>query len=180
MSPEQRVVKLYELWLCQVCMRHAAEKECFSKSKAEYRGCSKSVCGMCHHTLLQGFERYMLSTLVDELNSLFPLSLATDFVCDRFLDEDVFDETKNHTALVVIGASHLRNVASLISTSDWQVFDLTTPGWRITDHAINKKTDEIIKLGEQIELEKATVILQLYDNSVFLVGGTGGTRHLPV
>jgi hypothetical protein len=40
--------------------------------------------------------------------------------------------------------------------------------------------DEIIKLGEQIELEKATVILQLYDNSVFLVGGAGGTRHLPV
>jgi hypothetical protein len=127
----------------------------------------------------EDFERYMLSTLVDELNSLFPLSLATDFVCDRFLEEDVFDETKNRTALVLVGASHLWNVASLIESQDWQVFDLTTPGWRISDNAVKKKMDEIIRLGEQIELDKATVILQLYDNSVFMVGGTGGTRHLP-
>jgi hypothetical protein len=38
---------------------------------------------------------------------------------------------------------------------------------------------EIAKLSEQIDLEKATAILQLFDNSVYLVGGTGGTKSLP-
>jgi hypothetical protein len=45
---------------------------------------------------------------------------------------------------------------------------------------VKEKTAEIVKLGEQIDLEKATVILQVYDNSVYLVGGTGGTKSLPV
>ncbi len=53
-------------------------------------------------------------------------------------------------------------------------------GWRITDHAVKQKTAEIARLGEQIELERVTVVLQSYDNSVFLVGGAGSTRHLPV
>jgi hypothetical protein len=61
------------------------------------------------------------------MNSLFPLSMATDFVCDRFL-EVVFDETMNRTDLVLIGASLLENMARLFSTLEWQVFDLTTQG----------------------------------------------------
>jgi hypothetical protein len=43
--------------------------------------------------ITEDFERYILGSLIDELNSLFPLSLATDLVCERFLDEDVFSET---------------------------------------------------------------------------------------
>jgi hypothetical protein len=50
-------------------------------------------------------------------------------LCDRFLVEDVFDETMNRVALVLVGASHLRNLARFFSTREWQVFDLTTPGW---------------------------------------------------
>jgi hypothetical protein len=85
----------------------------------------------------------------------------------------------NHTALVLVGASHLRNMARLFNPADWQVHDLTTPEWRITEHTVKTKTAEIAKLGEQTDLEKATVILQPYDNSVYLVGGTGGTKSLP-
>ncbi len=40
----------------------------------------------------EDFELYLLVSLNDELKSLFPLNLATDLVCDRFMDEDVFDE----------------------------------------------------------------------------------------
>ncbi len=130
--------------------------------------------------ITEDFERYILGSLIDELNSLFPLSLATDFVCDRFLDEDVFSETTNPTALVLVGASHLRNMARLFDTSEWQVYNLTTPGWRISEQNVKKKTAEIVNLGEEMELEKATIVLQLYDNSVFLVGGAGGTKSLPI
>jgi hypothetical protein len=126
------------------------------------------------------FERYLLASLVNEMNNLFPLNLATDFVCDRFLEEDTFEETTNCTALVLVGASHLRNLARFLDTPEWQVYDLTTPGWRISDISVQQKTTEIIKLSEQIELEKSTIILQLFDNCVFMAGGTGGTKSLPV
>ncbi len=31
----------------------------------------------------------------------------------------------------------------------------------------------------EIDIAKAAVVLQLYDNSVYMVSGTGGTKHLP-
>jgi hypothetical protein len=76
-------------------------------------------------------------------------------------------------------ACHLRNMARLLDTSGWQILDLTTPGWKISELSVKKKTAEVVSLGKTIDLEKATVILQLYDNSVFLVGGAGGTKSLP-
>jgi hypothetical protein len=127
----------------------------------------------------EDFERYLLSSLIEELNNLFPVGLAIDFVCDRFLEDEVFTETMNRTALVLIGASHLRNMARYLDNGDWQVFDLTTPGWRINEQSVLEKVAELNRLGEQIELEKATILLQLYDNSVYLVGGAGGTKCLP-
>jgi hypothetical protein len=84
------------------------------------------------------FERYLLGSLIDELNALFPLSLATDFVCDRFLEDEVFKETMNPTALVLVGASHLRNMARLLGASEWQVYDFTTPEWRISEQNVKK------------------------------------------
>jgi hypothetical protein len=48
-------------------------------------------------------------------------------LCDRFLEKHVLDETMNRVALVLVGASHLRNLARFFSTREWQVFDLTTP-----------------------------------------------------
>jgi riboflavin biosynthesis pyrimidine reductase len=129
--------------------------------------------------ITEDFERYLLGSLTDELNALFPLSLATDFVCDRFLEDEVFNEIMNPTALVLVGASHLRNMARLFGALEWQVYDLTTPKWRISEQNVKKKPAEIVSLGQEIELEKATVVLQLYDNSVFLVGGAGGTKSLP-
>jgi hypothetical protein len=71
-------------------------------------------------------------------------------------------------------------MARLFDTSAWQIFDLTTPGWRISELSVKQKTAEINSLGQTVELDKSTVILQLYDNSVFLLGGAGGTKSLPV
>ncbi len=128
----------------------------------------------------EDFERYMLGSLIDEMNALFPLNLAADFICDRFLEDEVFDDAMNRTALVLVGASHLRNLARFLDTPELQVFDLTTPGWKITDSNVKEKTAEIMSLSKEIDLENATVILQLYDNSVFMVGGAGGTKNLPI
>jgi hypothetical protein len=114
------------------------------------------------------------------VNALFPVNLATDIICDRYLEDEVFGEAMNRTALVLVGASHLRNLARFLETPELQIFDLTTPGWKISESNVTSKTAEIASLGDQISLENATIVLQLYDNSVFMVGGAGGTKSLPV
>ncbi len=54
LSPEQQVVKVDELQLCLVCLKHPADREwdCFTKSKADFKGCSENRCGVEHHPLL--------------------------------------------------------------------------------------------------------------------------------
>jgi hypothetical protein len=127
------------------------------------------------------FENYLLTSLVDELNNLFPVGLDTDFICDRHIDLEVFDDSQmDRTALVLIGASHLRNIGKFFDQEAWKVFDLTTPGWRVTDDAVREKTAQVKDLANEIDLKEAVCVLQLYDNSVYLVGGPGGVRHLPV
>ncbi len=52
MSPEQRVVKANELHMCLTCLRHTADKECYAKGKADFKGCSEGGCGLEHHPML--------------------------------------------------------------------------------------------------------------------------------
>jgi hypothetical protein len=80
----------------------------------------------------EDFERYLVGSLIDKMNNFFPLSQALDFAYDRFLEEEVFRETMNPMDMVLVGASHLRNLARLIDISEWQVHDLTTLGWRMS------------------------------------------------
>jgi hypothetical protein len=39
--------------------------------------------------------------------------------------------------------------------------------------------DKVKELVSQIDIDKATVILQLFDNSVYMVRGPGGEKRLP-
>jgi hypothetical protein len=126
------------------------------------------------------FEKYLLTSLIEELNNLFPMNLATDFICDRFMDSEVFDETMmDRTALILIGASQLRNTGRFFRQEDWRVIDLTTPGWRISENSVKTKVEELKNMAADIDLKSSVCVLQLYDNSIYLVGGPGGVKHLP-
>ncbi len=108
------------------------------------------------------------------------MGLLTDFVCSRHTDIEVFEEhSTDRTALVLIGASHLRKVASFVPEEDWRVLDLMTPDWQILDASVQEKILEIEQVAAEVELDKAVVVLQLYDNSVYMAGGPGGVKHLP-
>ncbi len=39
--------------------------------------------------------------------------------------------------------------------------------------------DRLVELSKSIDLKNATVVLQLFDNSVYMVGGPGGEKRLP-
>jgi hypothetical protein len=125
-------------------------------------------------------EKSLLVLLLEELNNLYPLNLCTDVICDRFLEEDVFDDSAMaRTDLVLIGASHLGRVARNIHPDKWRLSDLTQPGWRINSSNVSELVDRLAELSKSIDLKNATVVLQLFDNSVYMVGGPGGEKRLP-
>jgi hypothetical protein len=125
-------------------------------------------------------EKHLLNLLIEELNSLYPVNLCTDIVSDRFLEEDVFDDSAlDRTDLVLIGGSHLSNVAKNINQEHWKITDLTRPGLRINSDSVLKLVEKIHELANDIDLDSATVILQVFDNSVYMAGGPGGVKWLP-
>jgi hypothetical protein len=57
------------------------------------------------------------------------------------MDSNVFDENMmDRTAIIHIGASHLRNIGRFFTQEDWRTFDLTTPGWRISENNLRRKS----------------------------------------
>ncbi len=101
-------------------------------------------------------------------------------VCDRFMEEEVFDDSAmDRTNLVLISASHLANVARNINPEQWKTADLTRPGWRINSDTVSEMVDQVSELANRVNLVNATVVLQLFENSVYMVGGPGGEKRLP-
>jgi hypothetical protein len=73
--------------------------------------------------LHEDFEKYLLEGLFDELNNLFPMGLSTDFVCDRFMDSDVFDDHFiDRTVLVLFGVSQLKKLPRFIQQEVWLAY----------------------------------------------------------
>jgi hypothetical protein len=126
-------------------------------------------------------EKTLLNLLIEELNNLYPVNLSMDIVCDRFLDEDVFDDSAlDRTDLVLIGGSHLGKVAKSLNQELWKITDLTRPGVRINSATVTNLAERIKECASDIDMDNATVILQVFDNSVYMAGGPGGEKRLPV
>jgi hypothetical protein len=126
-------------------------------------------------------EKTLLNLLIEELNNLYSVNLCMDIVCDRFLEEEVFDDSAmDRTDLVLIGGSHLGNVAKNINQEHWKITDLTRPGLRINSATVPVLVERIEELASDINLDNATVILQIFDNSLYMAGGPGGEKRLPV
>jgi hypothetical protein len=125
-------------------------------------------------------EKALLVLLLEELNTLYPVNLDTDIVCDRFMGDDVFDDkTTDRMDLVLIGASHLANIAKHLGNEKWKVTDLTKPGWRINKDTVEEMMATVTDTAAGVNLESAVVILQLFDSSVYLVNKSDGEKRLP-
>ncbi len=83
------------------------------------------------------------------------------------------------TDLVLIGASHLSNMGKHLNLDLGKVTDLTIPGWRINDKNVASMVTVLTRTANEVDWASATVILQLFDNSVYMVNGPGGEKFLP-
>jgi hypothetical protein len=130
--------------------------------------------------LTEDDEKSILTLLLEELNSLYPVNLDTDVVCDRFIEEEVFDDrSMDRTDLVLIGASHLANISKHFDPEKWKITDLTKPGMRINKDAVDVLTAAVTDTAAAVNWNTATVVLQLFDNSVYMVSKPGGEKQLP-
>jgi hypothetical protein len=98
-------------------------------------------------------------------------------IVDRFLDEEVFEaESEPKKQLLLVGSSHLCHIAEQLDTSKWEIFNLCSGRFRITNHSVAEITAKVDSLKRDNTLSDCIMIVQLYDNSVYQVGGPGGTR----
>ncbi len=126
-------------------------------------------------------ERSIVLALLHELYEMYSTELSEDPIIDRYMKDDVFkDEDGSKEDIILIGASHLNQVADRLDSDKWNVINLCKPGFRISDESVAMLTREIGELGKTVQLKNTTVILQLFDNSDYQVEGSGGVRHLPV
>jgi hypothetical protein len=93
---------------------------------------------------------------------------------------DVFlaDEQPKHR-LILLGSSHLNCIAKHVDLDKYDVVNLCKPGFQITDSSV---ADLVRKFEAEMHgsvTDNCTVVMQLFDNSVYQVGGLGGVRYLP-
>jgi hypothetical protein len=73
----------------------------------------------------------------------------------------------------------LANIGKHLNPELWNIIDLTTPGWRINDNSVASMVTALTETAGAVNWATATVILQLFDNSVYMVSGPGGEKFLP-
>jgi hypothetical protein len=61
----------------------------------------------------------------------------------------------------------------------WKITNLNRLGWQTTVDTVAEMVDTVSSTASEVEWNTATVILQLFDNSVYMVGSPGGKKKLP-
>ena len=131
-------------------------------------------------------ETDLLLSLIVELNEKAGLDLSQEFCVDRCLYEECEGEEsltlgthQEVEKLIILGSSHSSRASFEFDTNRFEVRDLSTPGWRISEESVEEKLaelkDEVLASDER----KTTVFYQLFDNSSFWVSKKDGSRVLP-
>jgi hypothetical protein len=125
-------------------------------------------------------ERSLVLSLIKDLNEIYATGLCENPIVDRFLEDDVFlSKVQPKHRLVLLGSSHLKRIAGTLDTDKFEVGDLCRPGFRITESNVKELAVKLESELSGVEMDSCTRIVQLFDNSIYQVGGPGGVRYLP-
>ena len=113
-------------------------------------------------------EASFLKVMLQELNLEFALQLDTDPSTDRLL---YTHEADRRPLMILGGGSHARRLAEAVGHINPEVIDLTIGGWKISTENVQNLTSDIEEaLGNAENIEDCTVILVLFDNSIYKGG----------
>ena len=122
-------------------------------------------------------ERSIIESLVAELNLKFNVGVDGNFSTSRHRDSSIQEEQETGDDFILVGSSHAYRLGSALSTVGEKVLCLASPSWRLNADnvsATSKSLEEAVKNNPG-----ATVILQLYDSSIYFSSSENGEVMLP-
>ena len=109
-------------------------------------------------------EQLLLSSMLLELNLEFALQLDTEPILDRLLNTP---EVNRSQCLIIGGGSHASRLADALKSIHPEVVDLSVGGWKITEKSVSELASDIENSLEDEDPASTTVILHLFDNSIY-------------
>jgi hypothetical protein len=125
-------------------------------------------------------ESKLISSMVRELNKNAGLDLASDMLISRD-GSCTFDEEPDllkRERIIFMGSSHGSRISDEMS-SNFEVIDLTNPGWTITEKGVDELVEILKEQLENADESRTTIVYQLFDNSSFWVRKEDGSRIFP-
>ncbi len=107
-------------------------------------------------------EQSIVLPLIEELNTMFWLELSSNFSFDRqfVADNDVCIED-SRTRYILISASHLQRLAAHLDNENWNVVDLTRPGWHVTETAGKDLVTDVEDAMLEADVDNTIMIISL-------------------
>ena len=122
-------------------------------------------------------EHAVIESLVNELNLKFNVGLDPNFSTCRYRDTTIQEEQEISEDFILVGSSHAYRISSALSAAEEKVLCLASPFWRLNVENVEstaKSPEEAVKNNPG-----ATVILQLYDRSIYFSSSENGELVLP-
>ena len=127
----------------------------FSKEKAAFVGLGWSKLATTLTASSVDSEIFFLKVMLDELNSEFALQLDNE------------PEVSTSHTVIFAGGSHASSIAKAARSTYPEVVDLSIGGWKLTAESAAELAHDISGVLEDAEEANFTVVLHLFDNSIF-------------
>jgi len=119
----------------------------------------------------------LLGTLIEQLSENFNLNAhPSDFLAGEPAMLESASITNTDFTIIVVGSSHCRRIAAELRKANYQVVDLSKPGWVPTNENITLLKEELVALGK---FNNAISVCDLVSNVVFRYEQWDGQLLLP-
>jgi len=128
--------------------------------------------------LTEAKELDIVSRLLEELNQRFALQLDPKPCTARFGSASDREPRESRPTIVLAGASHIGNLMEPLSSSNVNVVDLSIPGFRITEAAVESMVTDLEGAISGLDDKNTVVVLQVFDNSIYFSSKARGEKVL--
>ena len=122
-------------------------------------------------------ERTILCCLVEELNTKFNASLDLNFSRSRNPTDHLMKDKVDLDDFIVIGSSQSYRLVSALKENGESVQSLASPLWRLNEENVTTTAAAIAVAVKNNP--HATVIMQLYESSIYFSRSAEGELTLP-
>jgi hypothetical protein len=117
----------------------------------------------------------IINSMAEELNIKYMTGLGA---VSAQLAEEEDGEPPSYPRLIFVGGSHAARMAAAADNLGFDVVNLSTPGFRVTESNVENSA-EMLEDALSDNTVKSVVIYQLLDNNVFFETREDGSRSLP-